>query len=243
MFGANILNQKNKNQDADISENRSETSDDQQSEMTWIEWYCSLKGNQYYIQIDESFIRDEFNLVGLQYQVSYYNNALQLILDNYDNEFYDDDNDYESGSDKGKQHLINSSAQLLYGLIHSRFIITTKGMQLMMEKYKEKVFGFCPNFSCENASVLPIGLVDTPAHHTAKIFCPSCNETYHPPKSSRLGLIDGAYFGTTFAHLFLMVNESVIPRGPSYYYVPKVYGYRISPYVKKNSNSTELYES
>uniref|UniRef100_A0A3B0MH08 Casein kinase II subunit beta n=1 Tax=Theileria annulata TaxID=5874 RepID=A0A3B0MH08_THEAN len=244
MFGTNILGQNNKDEDYVMSENRTDTSDDQNSEMTWIEWYCSLKGNQYYIQVDESFIRDEFNLVGmyiqiyklsgLQYQVSYYNTALQLILDNYENDFYDDD-DYESLSEKGKQHQINTSAQLLYGLIHSRFIMTSKGMHLMMQKYKDKVFGFCPNFSCENASVLPIGLVDAPAHHTAKIFCPSCNETYHPPKSSRLGLIDGAYYGTTFAHLFLMVNESVIPRGPSYYYVPKIYGYRISPYVKKNS--------
>lgn len=33
--------------------------------MPWIEWYCSLKGNQYYVQVDESYVRDEFNLVGM----------------------------------------------------------------------------------------------------------------------------------------------------------------------------------
>lgn len=214
-----------------------DSSDEQNSEMPWIEWYCSLKGNQYYVQVDEAYIRDEFNLVGLQQQVSYYNHALQVILDNYDNYDYDcyegnDDEEFAARSERAKQQIINTSSQLLYGLIHSRFIITTKGMSLMLQKFKEKIFGTCPNFSCENAAVLPIGLVDAPGYNNAKIFCPRCNEVYHPPKNSRLSLIDGAYFGTTFAHLFLMVHDAIVPRGPTYYYVPQIFGFKVNSSIK-----------
>ncbi|EKX74019.1 casein kinase II beta chain, putative [Theileria equi strain WA] len=246
MLAPKYLKEANKtSEDIELLDNDSDSSEDSQSEVSWIEWYCNLKGNQYYIQVDEAFIRDEFNLVGLQYHVTCYTRALQLILDHCDNDYYDNEDEYddESNSDKGKQQVIDSSAQLLYGLIHSRFIITNKGMQLMMLKYKEKVFGTCPNFSCENTAVLPVGLVDAPSQHTAKVFCPNCNEVYHPPKNSRLGYIDGAFYGTTFAHLFLMVNESIIPRGPAYYYVPKVYGYRISPNIKENSKAIDLQDS
>ncbi|KAK1443536.1 casein kinase II subunit beta like protein [Babesia gibsoni] len=214
-----------------------DSSEEQNSEIPWIEWYCSLKGNQYYVQVDEAYVRDDFNLVGLQQQVSYYNHALQVILDNYndyDYECYDDNEEETFGgrSERAKQQIINTSSQLLYGLIHSRFIITAKGMSLMMQKFKEKVFGTCPNFSCEGAAVLPIGIVDAPAYHNTKIFCPRCNEVYHPPKNSRLALIDGAYYGTTFAHLFLMVHEQIVPRGPTYYYVPQIYGFKVNPAIK-----------
>ncbi|ORM39526.1 Casein kinase II subunit beta [Babesia sp. Xinjiang] len=239
MIGSVFLNEAEKSSD-DL-----ESSDDQHCEMPWIEWYCSLKGNEYYVQVDADYIRDEFNLVGLQHQVSYYSHAIRMILDNYDDFDYDcyDDNDgdsFGSRSDRAKQQIINTSSQLLYGLIHSRFIITSKGMSLMMQKFKEKVFGTCPNFSCENAAVLPIGIVDAPAYDNAKIFCPRCNEVYHPPKSSRLSLIDGAYFGTTFAHLFLMVHDALVARGPAYYYVPQIYGFKVSPSVK---NQKELPQS
>ncbi|GFE54076.1 ck2 beta subunit [Babesia ovis] len=214
-----------------------ESSDDQQCEMPWIEWYCSLKGNEFYVQVDADYIRDEFNLVGLQQQVSYYSHAIRMILDNYDDFDYDCYDDHEGDSygprsERAKQQIINTSSQLLYGLIHSRFIITSKGMSLMLQKFKEKVFGTCPNFSCENAAVLPIGIVDAPAYHNAKIFCPRCNEVYHPPKNSRLSLIDGAYFGTTFAHLFLMVHDSIVSRGPTYYYVPQIYGFKVNSSIK-----------
>ncbi|GIX63023.1 casein kinase II subunit beta [Babesia caballi] len=221
-----------------------ESSDGQQCEVPWVEWYCNLKGNQYYVQVDTDYIRDEFNLVGLQQQVNYYNHAIRMILDNYDDYEYEcyDDNDEDAfgpRSERAKQQIVNTSAQLLYGLIHSRFIITSKGMSLMLQKFKEKVFGTCPNFSCENAAVLPIGIVDSPSYHNAKIFCPRCNEVYHPPKSSRLSLIDGAYFGTTFAHLFLMMHDPIVPRGPTYYYVPQIYGFKVSPAVKNQREQAD----
>ncbi len=61
-------------------------------------------------------------------QVPYYDYALDLILDS------------DSASTEiltEEQHeLVESAAEMLYGLIHVRFILTSRGMSAMFEKYK-----------------------------------------------------------------------------------------------------------
>ena len=32
----------------------------------WIQWYCSLEGHDFLVEIDEEFIKDSFNLYGLR---------------------------------------------------------------------------------------------------------------------------------------------------------------------------------
>lgn len=99
--------------------------------------------------------------------------------------------------------IIESSAELLYGLIHQRFITSRQGLQVMYEKYLANHFGFCPRVNCASSRVLPCGYSDTPGTETVKLFCPSCCDIYVPP-NSRFQAVDGAYFGTTFPSLFLM---------------------------------------
>jgi hypothetical protein len=36
------------------------------SGMGWIQWFCSLEGHEFLVDVDEEFIRDPFNLYGLQ---------------------------------------------------------------------------------------------------------------------------------------------------------------------------------
>lgn len=99
--------------------------------------------------------------------------------------------------------VIESSAEMLYGLIHQRFICSRAGIQQMSEKYELGHFGSCPRTNCEMARTLPVGLSDIPGEDTVKLFCPSCLDVYVPP-NSRFQTVDGAFFGRTFGSLFLL---------------------------------------
>lgn len=53
--------------------------------------------------------------------------------------------------------------------------------------------------------------------------------------------VDGAAFGTTFAHLFLMTFNNLVPDGLSQEstYVPRVFGFRVHPTSRmRNGNAT-----
>ena len=47
------------------------------------------------------------------------------------------------------------------------------------------------------------------------------------PRSKYQGNIDGAYFGTTFPHLFLMTYGYLKPQKSSSMYVPKIFGFKV----------------
>lgn len=106
--------------------------------------------------------------------------------------------------------IVESSAELLYGLIHQRYIITRQGMQQMVEKFESGHFGMCPRVYCNSQFTLPCGRSDLPGLDTVKLFCPNCLDTYTPP-SSRFHGIDGAFFGTTFPHLLLQCYRDLAP--------------------------------
>src|SRR5277367_2480372 len=99
--------------------------------------------------------------------------------------------------------VLDSSAELLYGLIHQRYVCSRAGIQQMSEKFELSHFGNCPRTNCEHARTLPVGLSDIPGEDTVKLFCPSCLDVYVPP-NSRFQTVDGAFFGRTFGALFLM---------------------------------------
>jgi casein kinase II subunit beta len=193
----------------------------------WISNFCNLVGHEYFSEVAEDFIEDDFNLTGLPSQVPLYKEALEMILDvepeddedEEEEEDDDDDDDEMLGDDVGyrrtvaseRRHMrmasdasmVEHSAELLYGLIHQRYIISRPGIQQMLEKYELQHFGHCPRVLCYGTRVVPVGRTDTPGQDTVKLFCPSCLDVYTPP-NSRFQQIDGAFFGTTFGSLFFM---------------------------------------
>ncbi|EAU34672.1 casein kinase II beta 1 subunit [Aspergillus terreus NIH2624] len=194
---------------------------------SWISSFCSLMGHEFFAEVSEDFIEDDFNLTGLQSQVPMYKEALEMILDvepeddeeDEEEDEEDEDEDEILGDEKplgyrragDRRHarvasdlsVIESSAELLYGLIHQRYITSRPGIQQMLEKYEMQHFGVCPRVYCNGCKVLPVGRSDTPGQETVKLFCPSCQDLYTPP-NSRFHSVDGAFFGTTFGCLFFM---------------------------------------
>ncbi|XP_059313050.1 putative casein kinase II subunit beta-4 [Lycium ferocissimum] len=213
-------NTKNKCSD-DESETDSEESDVSGSDgedTSWISWFCNLRGNEFFCEVDDEYIQDDFNLCGLSSQVPYYDYALDLILDvesSHGDMFTEEQNE-----------LVESAAEMLYGLIHVRYILTSKGMTAMLEKYKNYDFGRCPRVYCCGQPCLPVGQSDIPRSSTVKIYCPKCEDIYYP-RSKYQGNIDGAYFGTTFPHLFLMTYGHLKPQKPTQNYVPRVFGFKL----------------
>lgn len=181
-----------------------------------------------FCKVERSYIEDGFNLYGLRACVSNFSDCLDLILDRI-------------GPDDSDDSHLTQSACTLYGLIHARFIITAHGLDAMYNKYALQEFGTCPLIQCYGQPVLPVGLKDEMGADTVKIFCPKCSNVYRPPPmryrnshgaaALSSASVDGAAFGTTFAHLFLMTFNNLVPDGlpQETKYVPRVFGFRVHP--------------
>ncbi|KAL1413329.1 casein kinase 2 regulatory subunit [Vanrija albida] len=185
----------------------SQGSSDETSTLTWITWFTSLPGHDYFCEVHEDFIEDDFNLTGLQSLVPFWKEALEMVLD------------VEPEEDSSKipdVSIVESSAELLYGLVHQRFILTKPGLAMMVEKYEAGHFGACPRVFCHSTHVLPCGRSDMPGIDTVKLYCPNCGDIYTPP-SSKYSQVDGAFFGTSFGPLFFQTYPELLstPFAPS----------------------------
>ncbi len=177
--------------------------------------FISSRGNEYFCEIDEEYITDRFNLTGLNTEVHYYQHALDLITDVFDLDCEDD-----------MRETIEKSARHLYGLVHARYIVTTRGLAKMVEKFKKSDFGRCPRVMCESHPLLPFGPSDNPGLKTVKLYCAKCEDIYNP-KSSRHASIDGAYFGSSFHNILFQVYPALMPAKSRKRYEPKIFGFKV----------------
>ena len=92
--------------------------------MRFYEQFIGTRGNEYFCEIDEEYLTDRFNLTGLQQEVQYYQYALDMVTDIFD---FDCDEETREQIDKSARHL--------YGLVHARYIITTRGLAKMVRVY------------------------------------------------------------------------------------------------------------
>lgn len=214
-------------------EAQSQSDDDETSSgsgMTWIHWFCSRDGYEFFCKVSEDFICDNFNLTGLssdkqlneQFRVNEsYREAINLITDVLDgdepaSEYFSDPNYIP----------IQKLAEALYGLIHQRFILTKPGLAQMSEKYRVGDFGCCPRVCCNRAHVVPIGLSNQYGQSNVRLFCPKCLDIYTPP-SRRHAFLDGSFFGTSMANLLFMTYPNLLPDRLETIYIPRIYGFKV----------------
>ena len=196
---------------------------DPEEDRTWIARFCNRRENQYLCEVEESFINDAFNLYGINNDFHLYKQALGVILGDYGSDLNDPELD---------ENELEANAGYIYGMIHARYILTSPGLEAMYQKYKRCVFGTCPRVYCNNQNLLPIGLSDSPGVDTVKLFCPRCKEIYFPPPA--FSNMDGAFFGSTFPHIFLLNYPEFIVNDKQSF-EPTIYGYKIhesSPYYQ-----------
>lgn len=146
--------------------------------------------------------------------------AIDIITDAFTEKCRDDERD-----------KLEKSARHLYGLIHARYILTARGLQKMLDKYKKCDFGRCPRVLCNLHPLLPIGLHDTARQSAVKLYCAKCEDLYIP-KSSKHATIDGAYFGTSFPGMLFQVYHKIVPMKSQERFVPKIFGFKIHEHAK-----------
>lgn len=194
------------------------TDDELSGEAGWISWYCGLRGNEFLCEVEEEYIRDNFNLHGLRARFQRYDRALEMILSGEPPQ--DEDLADEAYLDLYRE------AQDLYGSIHVRYIVSSHGLQVMREKFIQGTFGLCPRYHCDRQHVLPIALKDELRAAKVKLFCPRCEQVY-APKGRCKDLLDGAYFGASFPQHFLQSYRALLPLDDAKIFVPRIFGFKV----------------
>jgi casein kinase II subunit beta len=107
-------------------ESESSTGTSDMGDQSWISWFCGMKDNHFFCSIEKAYIEDSFNLYGIKHYCNdEFAEALDIILD-------------RTESEDASNHLLKV-AELLYGLIHARYIISGQGLISMV-----RFFHFSP---------------------------------------------------------------------------------------------------
>ncbi len=189
--------------------------------------FSHLQGNEFLCEVSEDFIRDEFNLYGLSLQVPFYSRAISIIIGE-ESELAAPA--VSSVAVPEQDDAAESSAEILYGLMHARFIMTSAGLSKMADKYRQLEFGRCPRVLCQGQPLLPVGESDMPQKSAVKVFCCRCKELYRSD-SAKNSALDGAFFGRSFPHMFFMQYPELQYADSVASYVPRLYGFRIRSHL------------
>lgn len=197
-------------------------------DQTWISQHCAHKGLGFYCNVPDEFILDNFNLTGLDELVTNYETALLVILGGK-YKYTTADKMHRSAT---SAKAIDPTTNILYGLIHARYIMTVEGLAAVRKKYLDGEYGNCPRVFCNGSNVLPIGLSDTIDEASVKLFCPRCNDVYEL-RTSNTAFVDGAFFGTGLPHMLFMMFPEMRPKQSTHQYEARLFGFKLREFAER----------
>lgn len=89
----------------------------------WIEWFCKMDGNHFFVEISHEFLKVKMNLFGLEREFPNYDEYLEIIMSKEAPNSEIMTEEYMEKMGKIKE---------LYGILHKRFLYTSLG------KFKNK---------------------------------------------------------------------------------------------------------
>ena len=193
----------------------------------WVIRFRKRHGNEWLEEIDRDFLRDYTNLTGLDEEICYLSHGLHIILS--DGLYLDSNGNSKIRTKNEDKHL--EAAEMLYSLVHARYMLTSKGLEKLFKKYKEGFYGSCPRYYCEKTTVLPIGMSNKLGQGNVKTYCPSCEDIYHTELPGNEPA-DGASFGTSLPQMFFMAYPALHSSPTIGHYVPKLFGFKIHSSVE-----------
>jgi casein kinase II subunit beta len=181
----------------------------------WIEGLLQEGRGNLYVRIDDEFLRSSFNHYGVKEQVECFTSALHMIrFGNWPTE-EGDENEW-----------LSSKAEILYGVLHARYVVTKSGLCAVKDKFVARGFPPCPRLFCKGTITLPYGLSEQWSTSVVTLYCPCCSDLYNVTTDEH-AMVDGACFGPSYIHMLLQRYPTLIPKDPPKVYVPRVFGFRI----------------
>lgn len=194
-------------------------------EATWIQEFLGIEGHELFVEIEPEYLRDRFNLTG----ISTGDMRTQDVVDWVTGSAIDLDDSEDEGS--AREMSQEAVARQFYGLVHARYIMDIRGQQKMLAKFVNGEFGRCPRALCRSQPVLPVGLHDKPNKSCVKLYCPKCEDVYHPSAPKQAAL-DGAYFGSSFPFMLFQSYPKHLPRRTSEQFVLKEFGFKLHEHAE-----------
>jgi len=185
---------------------------------TWVDWLLSTPRGSIFVRVDDAYLGKAFNFYGVRQKVPNFGQCLSVIR----------------GPRVSREQLgydfpdnIDEYGLCLYGLVHARFLLTAAGQELVRAKFQSGGFCRCPRACCGGAAGVPVGLSDELGVSNVKLFCVNCQDVYSVVDERFTGM-DGAFFGPSWAHLFVRRFPEVVPSEPPRRYVPRIFGFRVA---------------
>ena len=183
---------------------------------SWIDLFLKTQQGHLFVVISDDFIRQAASNPAISERFSNIQELLNLILEKDIEEITPDD--------------VQKQAEVLYGLIHQKFLLTEEGRLSMIEKQKRGEFPKCPRVFCHDFTCVPYGSSNELKRDVVKLFCPNCTDVYNYDNNCH---IDGAYFGPDWVHYLMNEHPEVAPKEDPEAYIPHVFGFNV--YLPSNA--------